>query len=143
MAVPGACYIEGIDKQSHREEPPNDYEVNVYVVVDKFYLVEKDEIKQTLTAHIKMKMFWEDHRIKTNFSDDEKIDNDYDILNLRIHRSLLRVKEIRDRIKIWIPDYDFDNQLMVTPVDGHASVSESVKINREALGKNSSVIEGH
>ena len=136
----GACYVQGNNMFVHREYPPNDIEVNVYVFIDKFRLVEKDEVQQTLTAHMKLRMFWQDPRIKANFSHDEEVNTFYDFFNVRVSKSLLRGKEVRDRIKMWIPDYAFDNELMVTPMAG-PSVETSVKINREALEKISPVIE--
>ena len=137
--IPGACYIQGSSKYSNREDPPND-DVNVYVVFEIIHLDEKDEIKQTITAHLKMKMFWSDPRIKTNFSHEEDDHTIYDEINLRISNVLLPGRDIRDRIRIWLPDYDFDCQSMVTPVSENWILT-SLKLIRKPFGPESSMVE--
>ena len=115
--VKGACYIKanGIKGIELKETPPNDVEVNVYVVFEIFRLMEKDDINQTLTSRLKMKTFWSDPRLKTNFSHENRIDTVYDHINIRYRMPVIG-QDIRERIKIWLPDYDLDNQLMVAPV---------------------------
>ena len=139
--VKGACYIRGKHKDytAIKEDPPNDNEVNVYVVFEVLRLVEKDEIKQTLTAQLKMKMYWSEPRLRNNFSHENEIDTIYDHLNIRYPMPLLG-QDIRTRINIWLPDYDFDRQLMVAHVSGN-SVITSLKLIRNAYGEHSSNIE--
>ena len=135
--IDGACFIEKMNSDT----PPDPKEVNVFIVFEDLKLLEKDEIQQTLTAHLGMKMLWSDHRMKTNFSHEDEKDTVYDEINIRALKYLMMGKEIRDVLRVWLPDYDFDRQLKVTPYYAEKSFLTSLKVLRKALGKNSSMIE--
>ena len=85
-------------------------------------------------------MFWFDPRIKTNFSHEEDANTLYDRINFRFNRLLVQGQDIRDRIQIWLPDYDFDNQLAITPVSEKFIIT-SLNIVRKAYGTSASAIE--
>ena len=135
-----ACYNDGGIKDSVRNYAPNDTEVKIYVRFDKFRLVEKKEIEQTLTAHVKMHMYWYDSRIKANFSHEKEVDSDYGKIKFWISKLLFEGRDIRNLVRIWLPDYDFDNQLKVQPVS-ESFILTSLNIVKKIYGKNSTNVE--
>ena len=134
-----ACFDDGGITDSARYYAPNDNEVAIYVRFDRFRLVEKNEFEQTLTAHVKMHMYWYDSRIKANFSHEKEVDSDYGKIKFWMSRILVEGKDIRNLVRIWLPDYDFDNQLKVQPVT-ESFILTSLNIVKK-YGKNSTNIE--
>ena len=68
LQVKGVCLI----KEYHANEPPESEGTNIYHVFHHTKILEVDEKKKAITFDINLSLLWEDHRIKTNFSDVHK-----------------------------------------------------------------------
>ena len=57
-----------------------------------------------------------DERIKTNFSHKIKANSSYDVLKLPIKRYLKNETPGKMGVPLWLPDYNYENQIMQEPV---------------------------
>ena len=108
----GACRLNG----DIALEPPNEGNLTVFGSFELIRISKVDQMESTLTAHLKFSMFWMDERIKTNFSHKIKANSSYDVLKLPIKRYLKNETPGKMGVPLWLPDYNFENQIMQEPV---------------------------
>ena len=68
LLVKGACLVE----EYQNNQAPEPEETAIYNVITHTKVLDVDEKKKTVTIDVKQSILWEDHRIKTNFSDVDK-----------------------------------------------------------------------
>ena len=92
--------------------PPNNGNITVFANFDYIHVSKLEEREGKLTSHLRFKMFWMDDRIKTNFSHKTEANTSYDVLKIDIK------KDLKNSLgpPIWLPDYNFKNQLMQASV---------------------------
>ena len=115
LVLYGACTVDNDIK----DEPPNEANLTVSANFQLIHISKVDEIESILTAHLKFSMFWIDDRIKTNFAHKTKPNSSYDALKLNIKKYLRNEKTGvagSQGVPLWLPDFNFENQLMQEPV---------------------------
>ena len=93
-----------------RDEPPNKGNVTIFATFKHIHISKLDEVESTLMVHLQFSMFWMDERIKTNFSHETQVNSSYDILKMNIKKYLKSTSTLGP--PLWLPDYNFKNQLM-------------------------------
>ena len=107
-----------------QEDAPNKGNLTVYVDFRQILVRKVDQSENTLTLNIQFDMFWMDGRIRTNFTHPNEVNVSYDRLKLKISKYLKNDKTVRASMTLWLPDFDFKDQLKRTPVSEEFVLTE-------------------